>query len=115
MNPYPPFIKECIVAVAKKHLESVYIRFHNSDHSASYIATNKLNTANLPKEFMIVPKRTNDKSTDIKLHWDKLNRTLHGVRTPHENKGWISRRFNELKKQGWVVIRNVAGGNIYGH
>lgn len=93
------------MAATKRGQEDVHIAFHNDANTAVYFAQNKLNTTKLPQGFMVVPERgTNpDLSTSTKLHWDKLNRSVKGVRSPHENKGWITRRFNELESMGWSV------------
>lgn len=93
------------MAAAKKGYEDVYISFHNEDKTAFHLAQNRLNTTNLPKGFMIVPGLTREAPStgSSKLHWDKLNRSVKGIRSPHENKGWITRRFNDLAKMGWEV------------
>lgn len=90
--------------MATKGKEDVHIDFHNDDNTAVYLAKSKLNTAKLPAGFIVVPDRKNVVPGSVKLHWDKLNRTVKGVRTPHQNKGWITRRFNELSVMGWDVL-----------
>lgn len=87
----------------KRGEEPVYISFHNNDRSAAYTAERNLNTAKLPEGFLAVPDPKGEKPGSVKLHWDKLNSTAKGVRTPLQNKGWITRRFNELAAQGWSV------------
>ena len=84
--------------MAKKN---IHIDFHNSDRSSSYIAKNTV--TKIPTGFVVVPDRHNKVEGSIKVHWVKLNRSFNGVATPHENKGWITRRFNELREQGWKV------------
>lgn len=93
--------KETIMA---KKLKNIHIDFHNSDYSADYLAVTQVKE--LPKGFIAVPDRKQAVPESVKVHWDKLNRSSHGVLTPHENKGWITRRFNELAKSGWKVSKS---------
>lgn len=38
----------------------------------------------------------------IKLHWDKLVRQDG---TPIQDPGWVTKRFNQLKAQGWTLVK----------
>lgn len=91
-----------------KHSETVHIHFYNT--TVSYLAVINLNTTKLPDGFMVVPDEKKIVPNSVKLHWDKLNRTVKGVKTPHENQGWITRRFNELSRNGWIVEKTILSG-----
>ena len=47
------------------------------------------------------PRRTPRPDDGIKLHWSKLNKKDG---TPHTDKGWVTKRFNELVKMGWKIV-----------
>ena len=38
----------------------------------------------------------------IKLHWDALNRKDG---SPIENKGWVTKRFHQLQRMGWHLVK----------
>lgn len=57
------------------------------------------------KAFKQVPSRRPDYNKDkdgVKLHWKKLNREDG---SPIQNKGWVTKRFNQLKAMGWTLVK----------
>lgn len=55
-------------------------------------------------EFSIARSRRPDyniKTDGVKLHWSKL---LRKDGTPIQDKGWVTKRFNQLVKRGWIVV-----------
>ena len=58
----------------------------------------------LGQGFKVIPSRRpgyDSKRDGFKLSWTKLNRADG---TPLQNKGWVTKRFNELKAQGWTLV-----------
>lgn len=41
------------------------------------------------------------KTDGIKLHWNKLMRQDG---TPIQDRGWVTKRFNQLKVKGWTIV-----------
>jgi hypothetical protein len=62
-------------------------------------------TETLGPEFQIVPSRrpSYDLTRDgFKVHWDKF---LRKDGTPIVDRGWVTKRFNELLSQGWTEVQ----------
>lgn len=56
------------------------------------------------KDFRMATSRRpnyNANADGIKLHWSRLCRKDG---KPIQNKGWVTKRFNELKKMGWTIV-----------
>ncbi len=80
---------------------------------ATYSIPNKQRSPGLPHQivkdlfgpaFTIAPSRrpNYDASKDgIKLHW---NRLVRKDGTPIQNKGWVTKRFNQLNALGWTIV-----------
>jgi D-alanyl-D-alanine carboxypeptidase len=61
--------------------------------------------ARLGPEFKVATSRRPSydvKKDGIKLHWSRLMRKDG---TPLQDKGWVTKRFNQLKAQGWKIVK----------
>lgn len=85
-------------------LKNIHIDFRNVSRTADWLAVKQVKT--IPEGFMVVADNKHAVPESLKVHWEKLNRKSNGVLTPHDNVSWITRRFNELAKDGWTVVRN---------
>jgi hypothetical protein len=55
-------------------------------------------------DWSLMPSRRSNadvKKDGYKIHWSGLRRKDG---TPIQNKSWVSKRFNELKRMGWVEV-----------
>lgn len=91
---------------ASKTPIKAYIAFSVTGTARYVVATKEVVIAKLSKDFSVVTSRNpkhNVEKDGYKLHWNKLNKT-DGL--PHTNNGWVTRRFNELNKAGWNIVKD---------
>jgi len=66
------------------------------------VGTAEAALARLGPEFKVATSRRPGKRQHGQLHWDRL---LRQDGTPLQDKGWVTKRFNQLKAQGWKLVK----------
>ena len=88
-------------------ITKVYIAFSIHETNDFMVATNTLNVGKLPEGFTLGRSRRpgyNAATDGVKLNWVGLNRQDG---TPHTDVVWVKRRFNELERMGWIIVKRL--------
>ena len=84
----------------------VYVAFSIHGTNNFMVVTNVIDIAKLPTGFTIARSRRPNydaKKDGVKLNWASLNKADG---KPHTNRGWMTRRFNQLVRMGWTLEKN---------